>query len=97
VRPGEAPDPEFDVMALGATAAGTESSLVLPCCAGSRKTAASSPTTTSASLAAYIGVPRIQIEEVLSHYTQFRRAPDRALAPAGPAATCRARCAARGR
>ena len=26
-------------------------------------------------LAAYLGVPRIQIEEVLSYYTQFRRAP----------------------
>ncbi len=28
-----------------------------------------------AELAAYLGVPRIQIEEVLAHYTQFRRAP----------------------
>ena len=28
-----------------------------------------------AELAAYLEVPRIQIEEVLSHYTQFRRAP----------------------
>ena len=26
-------------------------------------------------LAAWLGVPRIQIEEVLSYYTQFRRAP----------------------
>jgi len=26
-------------------------------------------------LAAYLGVPRIQIEEVLSYYTQFRRKP----------------------
>ena len=31
----------------------------------------------------YLGVPRIQIEEVLSFYTQFRRAADRPLAPAG--------------
>ena len=28
-----------------------------------------------AELTEYIGVPRIQIEEVLSHYTQFRRDP----------------------
>ncbi len=28
-----------------------------------------------AELTDYLGVPRIQIEEVLSHYTQFRRAP----------------------
>ena len=28
-----------------------------------------------AGLTAYLGVPRIQIEEVLAHYTQFRRAP----------------------
>ena len=44
-------------------------------CAASRKTAATSPTSDIDGLAAYLGVPRIQIEEVLSFYTQFRREP----------------------
>ena len=34
-----------------------------------------SPTRTSTGLVDYLGVPRIQIEEVLSFYTQFRRKP----------------------
>ena len=34
-----------------------------------------SPTATSTALVEYLGVPRIQIEEVLSFYTQFRRKP----------------------
>ena len=34
-------------------------------------------------LVEYLGVPRIQIEEVLSYYTQFRRQADRPLARPG--------------
>ena len=34
-----------------------------------------SPTRTSTALVEYLGVPRIQIEEVLSFYGQFRRKP----------------------
>ena len=63
-------------------------------CAASRRTAATSPTSDIDALVDYLGVPRIQIEEVLSFYTQFRREADRPLARRRRAATCRARCAA---
>ena len=55
--------------------AGCESSLVLPCLRRIQEDRGFVADSDIADLAAYIPVPRIQIEEVLSHYTQFRRAP----------------------
>jgi NADH-quinone oxidoreductase subunit E len=53
----------------------TESSLVLPCLRRIQEDRGFVADSDIAELAAYIPVPRIQIEEVLGHYTQFRRAP----------------------
>ncbi len=55
--------------------AGFESSLVLPCLRRIQEDRGHVPDEDIDSLAAWLGVPRIQIEEVLSFYTQFRRAP----------------------
>ena len=49
---------------------------------------------TSTALVEYLGVPRIQIEEVLSFYRQFRRKPIGRWHVAGSAATSPARCGA---
>jgi len=65
---------EFDVMRRRYPV-GAESSLVLPCLRRIQEDRGYVADGDIAELAAYIGVPRIQIEEVLSHYTQFRRAP----------------------
>jgi NADH-quinone oxidoreductase subunit E len=54
---------------------GTESSLVLPCLRRIQEDRGFVADSDIADLAAYIPVPRIQIEEVLAHYTQFRRKP----------------------
>ncbi len=54
---------------------GSESSLVLPCLHRIQQDRGFVADSDIAELTDYIGVPRIQIEEVLSHYTQFRRAP----------------------
>jgi NADH-quinone oxidoreductase subunit E len=66
--------PEFDKMRKRYPA-GAESSLVLPCLRRIQEDRGFVADSDIAELAAYIPVPRIQIEEVLSHYTQFRRAP----------------------
>ena len=65
---------EFDAMRRRYPA-GTESSLVLPCLRRIQEDRGFVADGDITELAAYIPVPRIQIEEVLSHYTQFRRAP----------------------
>ena len=55
--------------------AGFESSLVLPCLRRIQEDRGFVADDDIDGLAAYLGVPRIQIEEVLSFYTQFRRSP----------------------
>jgi NADH-quinone oxidoreductase subunit E len=54
---------------------GFESSLVLPCLRRIQEDRGFVADSDIAELTAYLGVPRVQIEEVLGHYTQFRRAP----------------------
>jgi NADH-quinone oxidoreductase subunit E len=54
---------------------GFESSLVLPCLRRIQEDRGWITEEDIDGLAAYIGVPRIQIEEVLSFYTQYRRSP----------------------
>ncbi len=66
--------PEFDVMRKRYPP-GTESSLVLPCLRRIQEDRGYVADSDIAELAEYIPVPRIQIEEVLAHYTQYRRAP----------------------
>ena len=66
--------PEFDTMRKRYPA-GAESSLVLPCLRRIQEDRGFVADSDIAELAAYIPVPRIQIEEVLAHYTQYRRAP----------------------
>ena len=51
------------------------SSMVLPCLRRIQEDRGFIADSDIAELSAYLGVPRIQIEEVLAHYTQFRRAP----------------------
>lgn len=55
--------------------AGFESSLVLPCLRRIQEERGHVADSDVGELAEYLGVPRIQVEEVLAHYTQFRRAP----------------------
>ena len=55
--------------------AGFESSLVLPCLRRVQEARGYVADGDIDDLVAYLGVPRIQIEEVLSFYTQFRRKP----------------------
>jgi NADH-quinone oxidoreductase subunit E len=66
--------PEFDLMRKRYPAE-AQSSLVLPCLRRIQEDRGFVADSDIAELAAYIPVHRIQIEEVLSHYTQFRRAP----------------------
>jgi NADH-quinone oxidoreductase subunit E len=54
---------------------GFESSLVLPCLHRIQEQRGYVADTDIEELAAYLGVPQIQIEEVLSFYTMFRRKP----------------------
>jgi len=54
---------------------GFESSLVLPCLRRVQEDRGYVADEDIAGLVEYLGVPRIQIEEVLSFYTQFRREP----------------------
>jgi NADH-quinone oxidoreductase subunit E len=54
---------------------GFGSSMVLPCLRRIQEDRGYVADSDIAELAAYLGVPRIQIEEVLSFYGQFRRAP----------------------
>jgi NADH-quinone oxidoreductase subunit E len=55
--------------------AGFESSLVLPCVRRIQEDRGYVADTDIDGLVEYLGVPRMQIEQVLSYYTQFRRAP----------------------
>jgi len=66
--------PEFDVLRRRFPP-GFESSLVLPCLRRIQEDRGWVADADIDALASYLGVPRIQIEEVLSFYTQFRRAP----------------------
>ena len=66
--------PEFDALRAHFPA-GFESSLVLPCLRSVQETRGFVADGDIDDLVAYLGVPRIQIEEVLSFYTQFRRKP----------------------
>jgi NADH-quinone oxidoreductase subunit E len=66
--------PEFDRLRLRYPA-GFESSLVLPCLRRIQEDRGFVADSDVAALAAYLGVQRIQIQEVLSYYTQFRRQP----------------------
>jgi NADH-quinone oxidoreductase subunit E len=54
---------------------GFESSLLLPCLRRIQEDRGHVADGDIEELTAYLGVPRIQIEEVLSFYTQFRRKP----------------------
>jgi NADH-quinone oxidoreductase subunit E len=54
---------------------GFEPSLVLPCLRRIQEDRGHVADEDIDDLAAWLGVPRIQIEEVLSYYTQFRRTP----------------------
>jgi NADH-quinone oxidoreductase subunit E len=65
---------EFDVMRRRYPAEAT-SSMVLPCLHRIQDDRGFVADSDVAELTTYLGVPRIQIEEVLSHYTQFRRQP----------------------
>jgi NADH-quinone oxidoreductase subunit E len=64
--------PEFDRL-RSRFPAGFESSLVLPCLRRIQEDRGYVADTDIEELTTYLGVPRIQIEEVLSFYTQFRR------------------------
>jgi NADH-quinone oxidoreductase subunit E len=55
--------------------AGFESSLVLPCVRRIQEDRGYVADSDIDGLTEYLGVPRMQIEQVLSYYTQFRRAP----------------------
>jgi len=55
--------------------AGYNSSLVLPCLRRIQEVQGFVADADIAALTAYLGVPRMQIEQVLSYYTQFRRKP----------------------
>jgi NADH-quinone oxidoreductase subunit E len=66
--------PEFDRL-RARFPAGFDSSLTLPCLRRLQEERGHVAEEDIDSLTAYLGVPRIQIEEVLSFYTQFRRAP----------------------
>jgi NADH-quinone oxidoreductase subunit E len=54
---------------------GFESSLVIPCCRRIQEDRGYVSDTDIDELVAYLGVARIQVEEVLAFYTQFRRKP----------------------
>jgi len=54
---------------------GFESSLVLPCLRRIQEDRGFVADEDIAGLVEYLGVPRIQVEEVLSYYTMLRRAP----------------------
>ena len=64
--------PQFDLMRRRYPEEAT-SSLVLPCLHAIQRDRGSVADSDIAELSEYLGVPRIQVEEVLAHYTQFRR------------------------
>lgn len=55
--------------------AGFDSSLTLPCLRRIQESRGWVADEDVAALVAWLGVPRIQVDEVLSYYTQFRRQP----------------------
>ena len=65
---------EFDVLRRRFPP-GFEPSLVLPCLRRIQEERGYVADADIDDLVGYLGVPRIQVEEVLSYYTQFRRAP----------------------
>jgi NADH-quinone oxidoreductase subunit E len=65
---------EFDAL-RARFPAGFDSSLVLPCLRRIQEERGHVADEDIGALVNYLGVPRIQIEEVLSYYTQFRRKP----------------------
>ena len=65
---------EFDTL-RARFPAGFDSSMVLPCLRRIQEDRGYVADSDIDGLVAYLGVPRIQIEEVLSFYGQFRRAP----------------------
>ena len=69
------------------------SSLVLPCLRRIQEDRGFVADSDIAELAAYIPVPRIQIEEVLAHLHPVPARADRPLAPAGLPQPVAARCA----
>jgi NADH-quinone oxidoreductase subunit E len=66
--------PEFEAM-KARYPAGFESSLVLPCLRRIQADRGYVADEDIDGLVAYLGVPRIQVEEVLTYYTQLRRSP----------------------
>ncbi|MCU0805016.1 MAG: NADH-quinone oxidoreductase subunit NuoE [Burkholderiales bacterium] len=66
--------PEFEKM-KARYPAGFESSLVLPCLRRIQDDRGFVADSDIDGLVAYLGVPRVQVEEVLSFYTQLRRKP----------------------
>jgi NADH-quinone oxidoreductase subunit E len=66
--------PEFEKM-KARYPAGFESSLVIPCLRRIQEDRGFIADSDIEALVEYLGVPRIQIDEVLSFYTQFRRKP----------------------
>ena len=66
--------PEFDAMKRRYPA-GSESSLVLPCLHRIQADRGHIADEDIAALTDYLGVARVQIEEVIAHYSMFRRAP----------------------
>jgi NADH-quinone oxidoreductase subunit E len=66
--------PEFDAL-RARFPEGFASSMTLPCLRRIQEDRGYVADSDIADLAAYLGVPRIQIEEVLSFYGQFRRKP----------------------
>jgi NADH-quinone oxidoreductase subunit E len=74
--------PEFEKM-RARYPAGFESSLVLPCLRRIQEDRGFVADEDIDGVVAYLGVPRIQVEEVLSFYGQFPAQADRPLSPAG--------------
>jgi NADH-quinone oxidoreductase subunit E len=66
--------PEFERMKTRYPA-GFESSLVLPCLRRIQEDRGFIADSDIEGIVAYLGVPRIQVEEVISYYTQLRRKP----------------------
>jgi NADH-quinone oxidoreductase subunit E len=66
--------PEFDKWKQRFPA-GFESAMVMPCVRRIQEDRGFIADSDIDGLVEYLGVPRMQIEEVLSYYTQFRRAP----------------------
>ena len=66
--------PEFDRL-RARFPAGFDSSLVLPCLRRIQEVRGFVAEADIEALVAWLGVPRVQVDEVLSFYTQFRRSP----------------------